>query len=343
MRKGNGRRRFIAQAGMAALGVSWLGRIAGAAAPHSRFGAQSTAEEVTRGLDLAGRTVVVTGCNSGIGFETMRVLAMRGAHVIGTARSAEKGEAACRAVAGQATPVLLELSDFDSVAACADRIAGMGVAIDALVCNAGIVLGAHEQVRGIEKQFVVNHLGHFILANRLLARVREAPRGRVVVVGSGDHRNAPPGGIQFDRLSGEGWHGRGYSHSKLANGLFSLELARRLSGSRATSNCVTPGHTRTNILRHVGNGYASHARSVAQGAATLCYVAAHPALDGVSGEYFKDCNPAEPHPMQSDRAMAARLWEASEALTRDYLPAAQVGVAASGMGGSRVGAAGSGT
>ncbi len=110
-----------------------------------------------------------------------------------------------------------------------------------LILNAGIVLGKLEQVDGLEKQFVVNHLGHFLLTRRVLDLVTSAPQGRVLTVGSGNHFDAPADGIQFDNLSGQGWSGSGYAHSKLANGLFSLELARRLSGTRATSNCLTPG------------------------------------------------------------------------------------------------------
>ncbi|WP_372013632.1 SDR family NAD(P)-dependent oxidoreductase [Pseudoxanthomonas sp. 10H] len=291
------------------------------AAPHpgarprtpAGFTATTTAEEATAGLDLRGRTVLVTGCNSGIGLETLRVLALRGAHVIGTARSPDKGRAACAGVRGRATPVVLDLADFASVRACASQVRAIAPRLDALVCNAGIVLDDWERVGGLEKQFVVNHLGHHLLVEELLAPVIAA-RGRVVVLGSGDHRNAPPGGIQFGRLSGEGWHARGYAHSKLANGLFSLELARRLRGSGATSNCVTPGHTRTAILRHVGNGYREDARTPAQGAATPCYAAVHPAMAGVSGAYLRDFEPAEQSPLQQDPAMAARLWQVSRGL-----------------------------
>jgi len=287
--------------------------------PHSAFNERSTAEEVTDSLNLSGKTIVVTGCNSGIGLETMRVLALRGAHVIGTARTLKKAQDACDGIRGRTTPVVLELTDFDSIVACANDIRSKANSLDALICNAGIVLNQLEQVRGLEKQFVVNHLGHFILVNRLLDPIKRAPQGRIVVVGSGDHKRAPAGGIQFDRLSGEGWYAKGYAHSKLANGLFSLELSKRLQGTRATSNCVTPGHVRTNILRNVGNKYRSHAKTLAQGAATPCYVASNPALNQVSGAYFKDCNPAEPSPLQTDEAMAARLWKISEELTHAYL------------------------
>jgi NAD(P)-dependent dehydrogenase (short-subunit alcohol dehydrogenase family) len=188
-----------------------------------------------------------------------------------------------------------------------------------LILNAGIILGEIEQAYGLEKQFVVNHLGHFLLANRVLDLVKAAPQGRVVTIGSGNHRDAPSGGIQFERLSGDGWYKRGYAHSKLANGLFSLELAKRLVGTRATSNCVTPGPVKTNILRYVDSSTDHQTKSPAQGAATQCYVSTHPTLAGVSGEYFKDCNPAPQSDHQKDARMAAKLWEVSTELTKKYL------------------------
>jgi NAD(P)-dependent dehydrogenase (short-subunit alcohol dehydrogenase family) len=313
------RRSFIYQATLAAL-ATHLPDSAVASTPLSKFSGQSTAEEVTAGLDLRGKTAVVTGCNSGIGFETMRVLAMRGAHVIGTARTLGKRQQACNQIKGKTTPVVLELTDFDSVVACANTIRSLNVSVDMLILNAGIVLGDWQQVNGIEKQFVVNHLGHFILTQRLLERLTQAAQGRVVVVGSGNHRDAPKGGIQFADLSGKTWAKQGYAHSKLANGLFSLELSQRLRGTRATSNCLTPGAVRTNIRRNVSNSSApDNLKSPEEGAATVCYVATAPALAKVSGEYFKDCNPAPQSPNQTDRAMAAKLWDVSTALTRAYL------------------------
>ena len=309
------RRKFIA----AALASSaWPA--SAAETPRSPFGAQSTAEEVTAGIDLTGMTAVVTGCNSGIGFETMGVLALRGAHVIGTARTREKGAEACGKVKGRATPVVLELMDFASVLACADRIRAITPRIDMLILNAGIVVGRLEQVYGLEKHFVVNHLGHFLLTTRVLDLVKAAPQGRVVTVGSGSHNDAPPGGIQFDALSGKGWEGRGYHHSKLANGLFSLELAKRLTGTRATSNCLTPGSVQTNIRRNLPASSApAQMKSSAQGAATPCYVATSPQLAKVSGEYFRDCNPVPQSAYQQDSAMAAKLWDVSTKLTIDIV------------------------
>ncbi|HZF30154.1 MAG TPA: SDR family NAD(P)-dependent oxidoreductase [Gammaproteobacteria bacterium] len=349
------RRRFIEGGTLAALAPFLLRDAVAQDVPRSSFAANATAEDVTAGIDMSGKTVVVTGCNSGIGLETMRVLALRGAHVIGTARTLERGQEAIASIQGKATPVVLELSDFDSVVACAKSIQALTPSIDALICNAGMLLmNELQQVRGMEIQFVVNHLGHFILANRLLPQVKAAPQGRVVVVGSVSHRQAPSGGIQFDNLSGKGWEGQAYSHSKLANGLFSLELSKRLAGTKATSNSLHPGVVATNIMRNLnfggppgggaprpaaggqggggqggpgggqragggGGGGGFTFEQPAQGAATSCYLASNPALARVTGQYFADCNPAEQSDYQKDPAMAAKLWQVSEDLTRPYL------------------------
>jgi NAD(P)-dependent dehydrogenase (short-subunit alcohol dehydrogenase family) len=327
------RRRFIEGSALLAF-APYVGKAFAQDVPRSTFAADATAEDVTAGIDLRGKTVVVTGCNSGIGLETMRVLALRGAHVIGTARTLERGQEACTSVQGKATPVVLELSDFDSVVACSSAIRALNTPIDVLVLNAGMLLTELQQARGMEIQFVVNHLGHFILANRLLDRVTAAPQGRVVVVGSVAHRQAPPGGIQFDNLSGQGWERQSYGHSKLANGLFSLELSKRLAGTKATSNSLHPGVVQTNIMRNLtftppaggaprqgggGGGGGFQFEPPAQGAATSCYLASNPALAGVTGQYFADCNPAEQSDYQKDPAMAAKLWQVSENLTRAYL------------------------
>lgn len=316
------RRRFLEAGALLALSS----RAWGQDVPRSRFGPGATAEEVTAGIDLTGKTVVVTGCNSGIGLETMRVLALRGAHVVGTARTPERGREACASVEGKTTPVVLELTDFASIVACAEEIRALGVPIDVLICNAGVLLTDLQQVHGLEMQFVVNHLGHYLLTRRLLDDIVAAPQGRVVVVGSVAHRQAPPGGIQFDNLSGKGWERQAYGHSKLANGLFSLELARRLRGTTATSNSLHPGVVATNIMRHMnftpragGGGGGFGFETPAQGAATSCYLASNPALAHVSGQYFADCNPAEQSDYQRDPVMAAKLWEVSEELVRDYL------------------------
>jgi NAD(P)-dependent dehydrogenase (short-subunit alcohol dehydrogenase family) len=289
---------------------------------RSPFDETSTAEEVTAGIDLTGKTALVTGCNSGIGYETMRVLALRGAHVIGTARTVEKGQEACASIEGRCTPVVLELTDFDSVVGCANQVDAMDVPLDILICNAGVLYQEHREKNGLELHFLVNHLGHFLLTRRLLNRVLAAPQGRVVILGSQAHFSVPDQGIYFDDLSGRTWKTPAYAHSKLANGLFALELARRFEGTDATSNCVGPGKVVTNIFRNAEipwdeNG--KNVKSIAQGAATTCYVATSPELAAFNGYYFRDCNPSEPSALMRDTELANRLWDVSEKLVSEYL------------------------
>ncbi len=302
--------------------------------PFSPFTAEATAEQVTAGLDLSGQTALVTGCNSGLGYETMRVLALRGAHVIGAARTWEKAQAACASTAGQTTAVAVELSDFASVRACVETVRSLAMPIDMLICNAGIMeLPERQLVYGLERHFVVNHLGHFVLVNGLLPQLQSASQGRVVVLASGSAtRSAPAEGILFDNLSLEGVYepGLGYGHSKLANVLFSLELARRFQatpGNRCTSNAISPGVIMTNLGRHMPWWKIATARmlgwafmrSIPQGAATTCYVATNPSLANVSGYFFKNCNPHRPGGHTENTAMAQRLWAVSEELIADYL------------------------
>ena len=264
------------------------------AAPWSQFDKESTAEDVTAGMDLTGKTALVTGCNSGLGLETMRVLAMRGAHVIGAARTAEKAEVACASVEGKTTPLVVELTDHPGIVAAAGEVAAMDTPIDMLILNAGIMaLPDLEQVDGIERQFFVNHLGHFALTLGLLDRVKAAPAGRIVVLSSSGHQWAPDGGIQFDNLSGERDYDpmKMYGQSKLANGLFAFELARRLEGTNATANAVHPGIINTNLGRHfpkwqlvVSKAFGwIFMKTVPEGAATQTYVAASPLVEGMTG------------------------------------------------------------
>ena len=301
--------------------------------PVGRFGATSTAEEVTLGLDLTGKTALVTGCNSGLGLETMRVLALRGAHVIGTGRTLEKASKACAGVPGTTTPIALELSSLQSVVECADTVAGLGLPIDILVCNAGInTFGELELVNGIEKTFAVNHLGHFVLVNRLMPLLKKAQESRIVNVGSmSAYIQAPAVGIDFDNLRGEGVFDaqEAYGRSKLANALFSLELATRLEGSSITSNVIHPGLVKTNIartapiiMRKAFDWFGDLiAKSPQEGAATQVYVATNPSLKGVSGAYFEDCNAVTVSGDNYifDKPMAERLWTISEEMAQGYL------------------------
>lgn len=288
----------------------------------SGFGYGSTAEEVTEGLDLSGRTILVTGVNSGLGLETVRVLATRGARIIAAARTVEKARAACGAIGRDIVPVACELSDPASVRACVDAVKSDGAKLDAIICNAGIMaLPKLQQAHGYELQFFTNHIGHFILVTGLMDQL--ADKGRVVMLSSSGHKLfAPKVGIEFDNLSGERdykpW--RAYGQSKLANVLFAKELAKRLAGTGKIANALHPGGIATNLGRNMS--VKMHVlmsilgplalKTIPQGAATQCYVATHPSLDAVTGEYFVDCNIGTSSPISHDAALAARLWEESE-------------------------------
>src|SRR5271154_5134974 len=153
------------------------------------FGYSSTAEDVTAGHWLGGKSILVTGCNSGLGLETMRVLTMRGAHVIGTSRTKEKADGAGRQVGGATPPFACELADPRSVRACVAAIREGGYRLDGIVANAGIMaLPKLETAYGYELQFFTNHIGHFLLVTGLLGSL--APDGRVVILSSAAHQAA---------------------------------------------------------------------------------------------------------------------------------------------------------
>ncbi len=289
----------------------------------SGFGYNSTAEEVTEGLSLDGKTMLVTGCNSGLGLETMRVLAMRGARVVGTARTVEKAKEACDGVKGNTVPLACELSDPASVRACVAEVKKQNLALDAIICNAGIMaLPKLEKAHGYELQFFTNHIGHFILVTGLLEQLTET--GRVVMLSSAAHTQAPKGGIQFDNLDGaKGYSAWGnYGQSKIANLLFAKELARKFEGTKKTANAVHPGVIQTNLGRHMnpvarvlfGTFGPLLLKTVPQGAATEVFVATSPKVADVSGEYFADCNVASPRADANDPELAKKLWAKSEEL-----------------------------
>ncbi len=301
--------------------------------PLGPYGGESTAEQVLEGIDLTGKTALVTGANSGLGYETMRVLAGRGAHVLCAARTLAKAEEACAGIKGRTTPVVIELTDFPSIVAGTDAVRAMGLPIDMLILNAGIMaLPELEQVYGLEKQFVTNHLGHFIVGNRLLPEVQAAPQGRVVILTSSGYKWAPESGIEFDNLSGKRDYNANkmYGQSKLANHLYARQLAKNLADTPATANSVHPGVIMTNLGRSFPKWQQmagkligwTFMKSVEAGTATTCYVATAPALATVSGHYFADCNPEVPGGQMQNDELAAKLWQVSEELTRPYLLAA---------------------
>lgn len=303
--------------------------------PVGPFGAESTADEVVAGLDLGGIRVLVTGATSGLGFETARVLASHGAAVVVAGRTLERAAAACRRMApGRTEPLALELEDWPGLRAAAAHVTADGRGLDVLICNAGVMAPRELRlVHGVEQQFAVNHLAHFILSQHLLPALTAAPQGRVVVVASNAMGFAPPAGIDFDNLDGS----RGYEplamygQSKLANALFAFALADRLRATRVTVNVLHPGVILTNLDR-AGSALGRlrarlmawsnpRLKSIAAGSATQVYLATAPALARVSGQYFEDCNPVVPdEPRLADSALRARLWTTSESLTRPYLP-----------------------
>lgn len=286
----------------------------------SGFGYASTAEEVTAGLDLSGKTILITGANSGLGLESARVLSMRGAKIVACARTKEKAAEACRGFSGPVVPVACELSDPASVRACVAEVSALGK-LDVLLCNAGIMaLPKRETAHGQELQFFTNHVGHFLLVTGLLDSLTDT--ARVVMLSSAAHKMTPSGGIQFDDLSFERkyvpW--KAYGQSKLANLLFARALSKRFAGTKKTANAVHPGVIATNLGRHMGLvatvGYpilnTIAFKNTGEGAATQCYVATHPSLANVSGEYFADCNVARSSSYGRDDALAERLWTVTE-------------------------------
>ncbi|MCA9569382.1 MAG: SDR family NAD(P)-dependent oxidoreductase [Myxococcales bacterium] len=288
----------------------------------SGFGYDSTAEDVTEGLDLTGRTILVTGCNSGLGLETARVLALRGARVVGAARTEEKAREALAPFAGEHLPVACELSEPASVRAAVQVVAEKAGPLDAIIANAGIMALPERNVsHGLELQFLTNHVGHFLLVTGLLDRL--APTARVVMLSSTAHTNTYAEGIRLDDLdASRGYTPWGaYGQSKLANLLFAKHLATRLPAGQ-TANSLHPGVIWTNLGRHMNPvvGFAAtlisplFLKTIPAGASTQTYVATHPDVAATTGEYFADCNIAKPSAHGRDAALAEALWTKTEEL-----------------------------
>jgi NAD(P)-dependent dehydrogenase (short-subunit alcohol dehydrogenase family) len=281
--------------------------------------------------DMQGKTVVVTGGNSGIGFETAAALGSMGARVVITARSADKGRTAAAAIAqrlrgeGRIQLVVFDLADLASVREGAAEILDQVPRIDVLVNNAGLVLTERDvTVDGYEATFATNHLGPFLLTNLLLERITASAPSRVVNVASTAHNTARKG-IPFDDLQSTKHYGgmRVYGQSKLANILFTLELARRWEGKGVTANSLHPGTVRTGYGRGgdakglLGFGIkiaSPFFLSAARGARTSVYLASSPEVEGVSGAYFVKCKQRRPRRWAEDAQAAKQLWQVSEQL-----------------------------
>ena len=278
---------------------------------------------------MQGKTVLITGANSGIGKETAVALARAGATVVFTSRDPQKGEQAAadirRRSGADVAFMPLDLASFPSIRALADDFLKRYDSLHVLVNNAGLILTERtETEQGFETTFGVNHLGHFLLTQLLLDRIKASAPARIINVASRAHRFARSG-LDFDDLQLTKSYGgmQAYGRSKLANIYFTRELARRLEGSGVTVNALHPGGVNTGFS-HDGdtNGLYSFLWSLAKpflrspekGAQTSIYLASAPEVEGVTGKYFANSKEARPTSIAQDDEAARRLWTASEEL-----------------------------
>nr|URX65638.1 (3E, 6E, 11E)-8-hydroxy-casba-3,6,11-trien-5,9-dione 9-keto-reductase [Euphorbia peplus] len=299
----------------------------------SGFSTKSTAEEVTQGIDGSSLTAIITGASSGIGAETARVLAMRGVHVVMPVRNVQTGTKVKETILKQnpsakVEVMHLDLSSMTSIRKFASEYISSGRPLNILINNAAIAMIPFTLSEDdIELQFATNHVGHFLLTELLLETMKNTTResnqeGRIVNVSSEGHNIAYPGGIRFGQINDQSGYRKdlGYSQSKLANILHANELARRLKedGVDITANSLHPGGIVTNIVRHHKIIYGITflldkflLKNCQQGAATTCYVALHPQVKGISGQYFVDSNLAKPSSLATDAELGKRLWDFS--------------------------------
>ncbi|BBY59088.1 SDR family NAD(P)-dependent oxidoreductase [Mycolicibacterium sarraceniae] len=288
--------------------------------------------------DQTGRTAVITGANTGLGYETARALAAKGARVVLAVRNLDKGKAAAdligRRYPGTDVAVQeLDLTSLDSIRAAADQLRAGHDRIDLLINNAGVMMTPKQTTRdGFELQFGTNHLGHFALTGLLLDRLLATPASRVVTVSSNGHRF---GGIRFDDLQSERSYSRtgAYGQAKLANLLFTYELQRRLAGSTTIAAAAHPGSSATELGRNLPKivelGFGLTVQDAEMGALPQLRAATDPTVSG--GQYYGPggflqmrgypkvvSSNAKSH----DLATQKRLWAVSEALTGVVFPLA---------------------
>ncbi|XP_027348845.1 short-chain dehydrogenase TIC 32, chloroplastic-like isoform X1 [Abrus precatorius] len=303
---------------------------------RSGFGSASTAEQVTEGIDASNLTAIITGGASGIGLETARVLALRKVHVIIAVRNMVSAKKAKQYIleenqSARVDVMKLDLCSVNSVRSFVDKFIALDLPLNILINNAGIMFCPFKLSEdGIEMQFATNHLGHFLLTNLLLDKMKQTAKatgieGRIVNLSSIAHNYTYRKGIRFDKINKRKGYGnkKAYGQSKLANILHANELSRRLQeeGVNITANSVHPGVIMTPLMRYSSN--LMHLlkiftfyiwKNVPQGAATTCYVALHPSVKGVTGKYFVDCNEFKPSVFASNKQLGKKLWDFSKQL-----------------------------
>ena len=308
----------------------------------SKFGADTTADDTLDGLDLTGRVILVTGGSSGLGQETARALAAKGAHVILTARDVPKGEAVAagiRSATGNDAVEVgeLELGSLASIRSFAKWFLARHDTLHVLINNAGVMACPFAKTSdGFEMQFGTNHLGHFLLTGLLLPALRKAAPSRIVSVSSRGHHISPVvfDDIHFERRPYHNW--LSYGQSKTANVLFAVGLERRFAGAGVHAYALHPGAIVTELGRHLKAEDLEFLRSratstggmqfksVEAGAATEVFAATAPELEGRGGLYLEDCHVAavndEPNALDGvksyalDAQSAEQLWRVSESL-----------------------------
>jgi NAD(P)-dependent dehydrogenase (short-subunit alcohol dehydrogenase family) len=310
------------------------------------FGATSTTDEVLRGINLSGKRVLVTGVSAGLGVETARALVAHGAEVIGAARDLSKAQAATQQVRAHATSggslhlVELDLASLDSVRRCADGLLTAAKSLDVVIANAGVMACPKGiTVDGFETQFGTNHLGHFVLVNRIASLL--LPGARLVNLSSAGHRFADVDlqDPNFERTPYAEF--TAYGRSKTANALFAVEFDRRHKASGVRAAAVHPGAIQTELGRYMTpqvrerliadinakqpKGAAPFSyKSIPQGAATSLWAACVADAEAIGGQYCEDCHVAElvegqgirggVRPYALDREHARALWAKSEEL-----------------------------